>query len=154
MRNSSLLFVATALFFVLPAVSAASAYLCLPKETVGFQYDETVKQWKRKDFKSAAKYIVSLSQYKNYAWEVKYYGQKEPIYLCREGFNDLGYLFCDNSGEFRMNRKNMRYIRTYVLGYYNCNVEDEEGKIIKEDGSCTPFIEIGICSKLPSFHPQ
>ena len=27
----------------------------------------------------------------------------------------------------------MRYIRTYVLGYYNCNVEDEEGKIIKED---------------------
>jgi hypothetical protein len=154
MRKAALLLIAMVLLVTLTAVSAAGSYLCLPKGTVGFQYDDSVKIWKRTDFNSSAKYIVSRSQIKNYAWEVKYYGQKEPMSLCRENFNDLGYLFCENAGEFRMNRKNMRYIRTYILGYYNCNVEDETGKIINEDGSCTPFIEIGSCTKLPSFHPQ
>lgn len=154
MKKAALFFAAIFLLDPLPAAFAAGAYLCLPRETVGFKYNEELQRWKKADLETSAKYIVSRSQYRNYTWEVKHYGQKEPFSLCKDDFNDLGYLFCDNAGEFRMNKKNMRYIRTYILGYYNCNVEDETGKILNEDGSCTPFIEIGICSKLPSFHPQ
>jgi hypothetical protein len=154
MKKAAFFFAAMSVLCLFPAISPATAYLCLPRETVGFKYNEDLKYWKKADLKTSAKYIVSRSQYKNFAWEVKHYGQKEPFSLCKDGFNDLGYLFCENAGEFRMNKKNMRYIRTYILGYYNCNVEDETGKILNEDGNCTPFIEIGICSKLPSFHPQ
>lgn len=151
-----LLFFAVALFVVFPTISiAVDAYMCLPKNTAGFQYSETLGHWKTTDLKTNDKFIVSKSKLPGYAWKVTKYMKIAPMYVCEEDFNNAGYLFCEESGEFRMNKHNLRYIRTYILGYYNLNVKDANGNVKKEGkGSSTPYIEIGRCSPLPKYHPK
>jgi len=151
-----LLFVAVSLCVTFPTISfAVDAYLCLPHSTTGFKYDKNLGDWKTNNFGNRDKYIVSKSKLPGYAWKVTKYMKTAPIYVCEEDFNNSGYLFCEETGEFRMNKHNLRYIRTYILGYYNLNVKDDNGKVKpEEEGSSTPFIEIGKCSPLPKYHPK
>jgi hypothetical protein len=151
-----LLFVAVSLVVAFPIVSfAVDAYMCLPQNTTGFKYDKNIADWKVNNFENRDKYIVSKSKLSGYGWKVTKYMKTAPIYVCEEGFNNAGYLFCEETGEFRMNKHNLRYIRTYILGYYNLNVKDDNGTVKTEgEGSSTPFIEIGKCSPLPKYHPK
>jgi hypothetical protein len=153
MTKLLLLFVAFPLFVSLPTISfAVEAYMCLPNNTTGFQYNKILGSWKTADFKTSDKYIVSKSKLPGYAWKVTKYMKIAPMYVCEEDFNNAGYLFCEETGEFRMNKHNLRYIRTYILGYYNLHVKDDDGKVKTEDErSSTPLIEIGKCSPLSKY---
>lgn len=67
---------------------------------------------------------------------------------CKEGFNDVGMLFCE-SGLFprrlRFNKNNGRFLATYLFGYYAVGLKFL-GKVVTDETSGTPFIEIGKCS--------
>jgi len=78
---------------------------------------------------------------------VKKIGQTLPTYTCLEDFSKQGQIYCRGFGEFKFNRENGRFLRTYTLGYYN----DTPGKpdsFFGAEGENTPAVEIGKCSPI------
>ena len=88
--------------------------------------------------------FVTKSKSKEYAWEVKKLGDSFVVAYCKYDFSEYGALACESIYEFRMNNKNLRFIRVYPLGYWTDNVKGNPSK----EGEDTPYIEIGKCSPL------
>lgn len=133
--------------FLFSSVVAGDQWLCIPDRAIGFVYNEVKQKWTEASFKVEEKrWIISESESAGYAYEVNRFG-KDNLDLtslyCKEDFSEYGYLSCDGAGELRFNRDNLRYIKTYTLGYFN--VLPDVNKIADAD-SDTPSMEIGKCS--------
>jgi hypothetical protein len=129
------------LFFV-SSTSFAEKYICLADIVTGFRYSETSEKWVQTKFIADDKYIISESDSESYAFKVVEIGSKYPLANCKEGFNEYGFLFCD---DFKFQKKNGRYIRSYTVGYFNVLPSLNE---ISDSTSDTPFLEIGKCSPI------
>ena len=131
------------LFFV-SSTSFAEKYICLADIVTGFKYSETSEKWVETGFLADDKYIISESDTERYAFEVVKIGSKYPEANCEEGFGEYGFLICNGAGQdFRFQKKNGRYIRSNVMGYFNV-LPSSNG--ITDSTSDTPFLEIGKCS--------
>ena len=120
--------------------SPPNAYLCVSDFSTGFRYDKEAKRWGPATFRPSEKYLVSQKS-ANDKWQVKPVGTDYPMAYCDKGFNESDILICDGVQEFRFNRKLLRFVSVYMLGYY---VLPSDG----QEGGDTPNLIIGTCSSL------
>ncbi|MDM7941609.1 MAG: hypothetical protein QUV35_03175 [Hydrogenophaga sp.] len=131
--------------------SATTSYLCATEKAAGVSFDKTRGTWDTAIFKADGKYLVSQATPAELAespakWHVKKLGQSFSMYGCPEDFSNQGRIYCRGIGEFKFNKENGRFLRTYTLGYYN----DTPGKVdfFGAEGENTPAVEIGKCSPI------
>lgn len=132
-------------FLAPTAVSAQSAgdWLCIGDQVTGFSKKGGV--WHSVDFTAGTRYIIKRSAVQGYAWEVREFGSSAilAVALCKADFNEAQFLFCTGlGGEFRFNSRTLRFLNAYLIGYVPGDTA------FSKDGSDTPSIEIGTCSKL------
>lgn len=120
------------------SVIAQTGYVCIADKAVGFSFDAYSKSWNHANFKvSDSKFVLSKN---NANWQWKKMGESYPI-SCGE-FNEYGYIRCDSGfTQVSFNKKNLRYMKSYLVGYVNAGIAGKEG----ED---TPLLEIGKCSPI------
>lgn len=130
------LFLTFALLLLIPNLSfAGESYLCVADKSTGFDFNKTSKEWYSTNFNTTnQKYIISKSIIPSYTWDIKVLGGGTEAY-CKNDFNENGILICGVAYEFRINIKKLRYLKSYLSGYYL-------------NGSDTPYIEIGKCSAI------
>ena len=118
------------------------AYVCITDKSSGFKFDTTTKKWDAATFRiDEEKFIIKREKNNlKYPWKVSPVGQPYPISTCEKDFTDAGYLFCTGFEDFRFNKKNLRFMSAYLLGYIDGAGQDE--------GKNTPAIKIGKCSPL------
>lgn len=125
---------------------AADSYLCIAEHTAGFSFDGARGEWSATTFKTDAQFLISRAERKGMVWEVKEIGSKNPVYVCGADFNEIGNLFCNGIGELRMNRKNLRFLTVYPVGYWTDKIKGQEDFFV--EGRNTPAMSIGKCSPL------
>jgi len=126
---------------------APSGYLCVADKATGFAFDKGTKQWNQASFRTESKYLISPSTFKGYAWEVKRVGQQFTSAMCKDNFNSVGNLFCGGLGtEFKFSSGSLRYMSAYLIGYWPEANPKAKSDSEREEGSDTPYIEIGKCS--------
>ncbi len=131
--------------FVLALSTAAHAeqYICVADKVVGFLYDKDTKEWLGSNFTVDGKYVIKQTADGVNAYTVTKMGESWTELLCKEGFNQYGYLFCEQlATTFRFNKRSGRYIRGSLGGYYNVIPGSDDTEVTSD----TPFIEIGKCS--------
>lgn len=126
----------------------AQSYVCAVDAATGFAYDKATRQWKSADFKPDSKYVISRTKEQSHAWQVTETGASVPTAFCEKGFTDDGELGCSGLGyEFFFNRKSMRFLKAYMIGYWN----EESMRAIspkRREGDDTPALLIGRCTSL------
>jgi len=127
-----------------PAFAEDDSYVCAADSALGFDYNKTSRQWERADFKIENKYVVSKSSDVSKGLEVKKIGLSEGT-SCGDGFDENGLIRCIGILDFLMNKKSLRYIVSHIYGYV-IKEYPKEGPL--EEGSLTPYLEIGQCSPL------
>lgn len=116
----------------------AEAYLCVGDQATGFSFNTSTKEWSQTKFNvKDAKYILSKGSEK---WEWKKIGEKNGI-ECDSSFSEYGYMNCESFTKIQFNKKTLRYISTYTIGYVNIG-------ITRKEGNDTSSIEIGKCSSM------
>jgi len=126
-------------------VIATEQYICTANKSTGFSYNKATKEWNSTHFKADSKYLFSTSKDKKYTYKVSKFGSKSPVALCNQLFSDHGSIQC-NEGfgtDFRFNKENGRYLFIMGFGYYFVRPDTPNGT--KDEGSDTPFMEIGKC---------
>ncbi len=121
--------------------SASDSYLCLAEMTTGFSYDAAKKSWKSADFRSEKKIAITRAKQKPYAWEAKEVGDSRPAAICEQDFNEAGNLFCSGVFDLRFNKRQLRFLYVYPIGYWS---DDASGAASKE-GANTPALALGKC---------
>jgi len=115
---------------------AQNSYLCVPTSSTGFKFDSNTKKWNRKFLSDDLKQILIKT---DGDWKWKNFGQEWGL-VCNKDFEKDGLLICPViGGEVKFNKKTLRYIQTYTMGYI-------EG--IENNKSDTPGMTIGTCSPL------
>ena len=130
--------------FLTASVQAADAYLCVAELTTGFSFDSTRKTWKSADFRSEKKLAITRAKQKPYAWEAKEVGDDRPAAVCDQDFNEAGNLFCTGVFELRFNKRQMRFLYVYPIGYWS----DDTSSTPSKEGANTPALAIGKCRAL------
>jgi hypothetical protein len=128
------------------SVAAADSYLCVSDMVTGFAFNKETKQWEIARFKANEKFVVTRSKGSMFVWEVRRTGLNAPVSYCQEDFTASGYLICKGFDSFFMNRKTLRFLTIYTMGYWD-DVFDEKTEIFKE-GANTPNMKIGKCTPL------
>ena len=132
------------LLLVFASVAGANQWLCIGEYATGFSYSEASQQWQSTHFRGQSKYVIIEGNNPKYPYEIKRLGEKFSLMRCDHAVNKAGYLLCDGlSGQFRFNKDNLRFLITFIPGFYNVlpnTFSDEE--------SDTPSMEIGFCTKL------
>ncbi|MHC4337422.1 MAG: hypothetical protein ACYSTG_05660 [Planctomycetota bacterium] len=131
---------------------AAEGYLCLAEHSAGIAFDKVSKRWAATIFKPDQKVLVSKAndeeKKKGAVWVVKSVGsnREAPDFVCKEDFDNNGYLHCSGFGDFMFNRRNLRFLSTFTFGY----VTDGLGETnwFGEEGTNTPALSAGKCSPL------
>ncbi len=123
------------------AAQAADSYLCVAEMTTGFTYDATKKMWRSADFRSEKKIAITRAKSKSYQWEAKEVGDARPAAICEKDFNEAGNLFCTGVFDLRFNRRQLRFLYAYPIGYWSDGVGAREGEN-------TPAMAIGRCREL------
>ena len=136
------------LIFLLPTLSFAESYLCIAEASGGVSYNEATDKWNGVSFSPDNKYVVKKE---NNKWVMNEFGKDFDL-LYGQGCEDSELsdvnstwdrIFCSIiGGEVQVDVKNLRYIRTYTVGY--------QDKVLKELNFPidTPFVEVGDCSKI------
>jgi hypothetical protein len=128
------------------SATASTSYVCVTDMATGFAFDQNRKQWRTADFNAGKKYLVSKATGEPYAWEVKEIGTSWALMVCAHDFNEGGSLFCKGTGmDLSMNKKTLRFLVTYPVGYWADNVVDAEWA---KEGANSPYMAIGKCSPL------
>lgn len=132
---------------------ALDSYICVSDMSTGFKYNTTLDKWEIANFiADKNQYIVSRSIDKNIVWEVKRIKDNSELALCKEDFDDYGFLYCELNDIFKMNKFTLRFININPSGYYNSSSKNNQGVVLYKDGSSTPYIEIGKCSSIEKPH--
>jgi hypothetical protein len=132
------------------SATASTSYVCVVDMATGFAFNKSHKQWECMHFNADTKYLLSQSTEEKYAWVVKEVGSRStiPEAVCVDDFNDVGHLFCEGLlSEFRINKKNLRFLLVYPVGYWNDNREGMTTEL-RPEGTDTPYMAIGKCSLL------
>jgi len=134
-------------FLLATSTCFAEQYICVADMATGFSYSESTKRWNETNFRTDEnKYIISKSDFGKYVLKATKIGSDYPLAYCEHTYDEHGYLFCSGlGGEFKMNKGNGRYIKSFTLGYYNVLPSVNE---ITDSSSDTPHLEIGKCSPL------
>jgi len=80
-------------------------------------------------------------------------GERFPSSICEKGFNNLGFIYCEGTSHFMMNKDDLRFQIVYRAGYVGASAtyrllnRDKKDNLL-EEGSDTPSIAIGKCSPL------
>ena len=131
-------------FLLFTGVAVGEQYLCVPEHSTGFSYDNVQKEWKNTNFTADGKYVIAKADETKHAWQVTEIGETSSSFRCESDFTEYGYLRCSGiGGEFNFNKRNGRFLRSYLIGYYTVIPEVNQGK---DEGSDTPLIGIGKCS--------
>src|SRR5262245_60253138 len=136
------------LLAALPALASAESYLCVDEQMTGFWFNTTKKIWEQSKFSPDRKYLVkpNSDQSVKGKWIVSEFGQTAPYAWSESDFSSIGVIrLKGDSGEFAMNRKNLRFVRTYIGGYWTDAIPGLKGVEWEES---TPVISIGKCSVL------
>ncbi|MCI0400811.1 MAG: hypothetical protein L0Y67_08830 [Gammaproteobacteria bacterium] len=129
---------------IAPLSAQAEQYLCITDQVTGFAFNAATKQWERTSFEAGSKYVIAESQSETSTFNVKEIEPSPALLLCTSSFNETGFLFCEGFvGSFKFNRKNGRYLRAHLFGYFNVIPGAYE---ITDATSDPPYIEIGKCS--------
>lgn len=133
-------------FGLLPAfmATAGDSYLCAAEKTTGFTYDAASKTWKSADFRSDKKIAITRAKQKPYAWEAKEVGDSRPAAVCEHDFNEAGNLFCSGVFDLRFNKRQLRFLYVYPIGYWS----DDNQVAPSKEGLNTPALAIGRCRAL------
>lgn len=132
--------ISIATLFYSAAVLSQNSYLCIPDLATGFSYQKNLDKWKISTFDVAKnKYILTKSNTNK--WEWKIFGEEYSNVNCDNTFSEHGYLNCNGFEQIQFNKKNLRFMKIYRIGYVNKGIGGIEG----ED---TPNMEIGKCSPL------
>ena len=129
----------TSLFFYC-SLAFSEGYVCIGDKSTGFRYDKSSKSWITSTFNvSDSKYTLTLS---NGQWKWNKLGEKSSLPSDCGKFNEYGYLHCSPLlKKLTFNKKNLRYMLIYDVGYVN-------GGLFGNEGEDTPNMEIGKCSPL------
>jgi len=137
------------LFLLIINSAFAEDYLCIADMATGFRYNPNDNSWEGSGFRvKDSKYLISLLE-NSADYNVKRFGQTGVMSRCKEGFNEIGNLFCKGTFNISFNKNNGRFVLTHTFGYFNVLPESEgDSEIIRKSDqeSATPFIEIGKCS--------
>jgi len=125
-------------------VAHGEQYLCVAEHASGFSYYELSNGWRPAEFSTQSKYVVSASPSEAHVYEVKELGKDRVISRCKDDFDEWGYLDCHGIKDFKLNRKNLRFLAIYPFGYVN--VLPDLNKTT-DKSSDTPSMQIGFCSK-------
>lgn len=127
----------------------AESYVCIADKSTGFKYNQKTQQWEYARFRTDTKYLIRKADQnilleKFFKMVVVKFGEKSSEFSCKEGINEGGLLICNShSGQFKFNNLSLRFLRSWMYGYYN----NGYGKSPDKD-SATPFLEIGTCTKM------
>lgn len=121
-----------------------TAYICIPTASTGFSIKNGGSKWETTRFRIDD--VKKILKRNNGKWEWSKFGESLGFSDCGGDdfgvggdFNSAGYIFCNTfGGHVRMNKKTLRYIETYEIGFI-------DGKDLNTD---TPSIDIGTCSPL------
>jgi len=137
------------------SVAATDSYICVAESATGFKFEKQLKQWSPTAFKTSDKFIVrrpkaeELKLVKNASWVVMKVGSDMPNSVCTKDFNEYGFLFCEGFEKFDMNRKSLRFLSAYLIGYVGDSIPGESsGDKRMAEGSNTPSLQIGTCAAL------
>ena len=126
------------------SATGADSYLCVPYMSTGFSFNRITKNWNYSEFKTQNKYIVKKIEKGDplgalgYKWQIVTMGDATPLIISTNDLDEEGRLIFDYKFKhFNMNTKNMKFIYSYMYGYWT------EGST-RDD---TPFLEIGKCSE-------
>ena len=137
-----------AAMLAVPVQASAESWLCIPDMATGFRYDKILRKWTQSTFQTdGERMIIKKASDPQVRYEVREFGKDDtlPLARCQKDFTEYGFLKCEGIlSEFKFNKKNMRYIRTYLAGY----VEIIPGNTFMKEGNDTPLIEIGRCSAI------
>ena len=121
------------ILFITPIANAQNSYLCISDKSTGFTFNSNSKSWTQTTFNDT-KYLLTKS---NNGWEWKDFGSTFG-WECG-AFTDAGLINCSNySGSVLFNKTNLRFLKTYILGYVDGT----------DNQNNTPAIVIGKCSPL------
>ena len=113
----------------------SNSYLCVAEKATGFSYSSGSKSWTSTNFKvSETKYLLLKTSNK---WEWRDFGSNFGG-LC-EAADDGDFIKCNVLfGEHIMSRKNLRFMKSYMVGYVDgVNSDSNTPSIII--GKCSPF---------------
>ena len=134
----AVLFACSVLF---PHAVVAEAFICTGDQATGFKLKN--EDWRLVNFKPPSFVVSRSSGVDGFKWDVRETGNEAPGMGCEYDFNEPGYLVCGGVGDFKMNRRNLRFIYTLAFGYVNRNVAPGSG--VLDDlvgitiGKCTPI---------------
>jgi hypothetical protein len=137
-----------------PVHAPTSSYLCVADKSTGFTLNKVTHEWETTRFTIMNKYLVSHSPKGSKfdslgtKWTVKEVGRSFAQYFCKADFNDVGNLFCDGFGEFKMNKLSLRFLTTYTDGYWNYGPGTKRFGPEDIEGGDTPAVAIGTCSPI------
>lgn len=129
-------------------------YFCTTDHATGFAFNKAKKQWGTVSFQETEKFLITRASPAELklgnVWVVKKVGSSSPDFVCPADFNVGGYLHCKGFTEFMFNRKNNRFLSSYMVGYVTDAVEGagNASDWLGPEGSNTPSIQIGRCSPL------
>jgi len=119
-------------------------------QATGFRFNAAQQIWQQSNFQAGHKYLVKPNTDREIKgkWIVSEFGERVPFARSEDDFTSTGALRCEGAfGEFAMNRKSLRFVKTYVWGFWTDTVPGEQGETFVE-GKNTPHIGIGNCSVL------
>jgi len=138
------------LLTALPALANAESYLCVEGQVTGFNFNTKGNNWEKSGFHADHKYFVKPNSDTSLKakWIVTQSGATVPYASSQDDFASTGALKLDGmGGQFLMNKKSLRFVRTYILGYWTDAIPGEEAGSFVE-GKNTPVITIGSCAVL------
>jgi hypothetical protein len=145
------------IFLIIPALltllvtklTFADDFLCIADLATGFRYNQNIKSWEESSFKlKKSRYFISLRE-KGTGYDVKRSSGPDVMSRCKDGFDEIGSLSCKGTFDIKFNKINGRFVLTYPFGYFNVIPDSKiDSKLIRktDQGSETPFMEIGKCS--------
>lgn len=127
---------------------AAQDLMCSSEIAAGLVYDKSSKTWRAGNLITDAKYLVTKSTNLNARLEVRQFGKKTAVAFCNDDFAQNGHLHCTGFGQnFYFNRTELRFILTYVVGYWN-EKESRSFAPNRNEGDDTPGVVGGTCVAL------
>ena len=132
-------------FALLPLVAKGEGYICTTDMATGFSSQRG--EWKAANFEPNRTFIVSPAQAEQVTmppwfaipdakWSVLVLGDNRPTNACPE-FDTTGSLLCLGPySEFRMNKDSLRFLYSYLIGYWDRTA-------LSSEAGDTPYIAIG-----------
>ena len=139
-----------------PAMAAPpEAYICVAEIAAGLQFDRSNGVWRSNVFSTTDKVVVkratSAEAAVGWRWAVWSLGESAlPTYVCKQDFDAQGFLYCEGFGQFKFNNRNLRFISSYMIGFFDDGLAEGKSSlgVSRVEGGDTPLVRGGKCSPL------